>query len=893
MILLTVFVLSITSAFSASVKEHTSGPRLNNDKLYTFAYASDVLIDRPRGLPQDGAGYRVSSRVDVNLIWRNPNNDDDQLIKLTIKDVKIENVSERPAAKNIFTGMNAKSVMGDDYMAALLRPVLLHWNRGKIKSFYSYQDEPTVIQNMKRGLASLFQIQLNSGSSNEVDVSGNCKVTYQVRQNQVTKIKALNTCKKAKSSFTSHNKVFDVTAKATSATIYSLEDSFIKSVLAEENHILSFSSHQSLATKVVSKQRLELQSTKAGPRQIPGKQASSIIKGLDPKYVSVSLTAEPVKIECRSCPSVSEHWQAIRKQLEPDNLSKAEAVRSFLSLIQSLKRASKQDILQILRSENDALLPQLVDAVTSAQTPASLEAMLEFLDFTNGSHPLLQERFLYACGFASHPSEKLLSALLSKFSGRIADSEIRESAVIIIGAVVRKLCQSGGCELPASVKAKKLILEGLEKVENRSDVKPYLLAMKNALLPEAIPLLLKHAEFGEGPASSIAINILQNYDIAFITREVKRVMNRIYHQNRKIYEKTVRTAAAKVILNNNPSSMEVRNLLLSIGELSLEMNKYMLSMVQDILQFKMPASELVYQALKDMLIHNYDRFSKTGSSSAFSGYMAHGSDSSITYSLDILYSGSGILRRSNMDFFVFSRNIQLHASQVVIEAQGLEALIAATADEGEEDLESFAGMSALLLDVQLKPVTFFQGYSDLMSKIFSVTGDPINVVKGLILLIDHSEVIQLQSGLRASAEFQGAMAIDISGGMEFSLWFREFKTSVKNRGALVVAGNITVDSLFVKAGMETRLESEATLDFISTAQFSEYPFLVCMQMDKDKFPFRQYVTKYESLPAGQTYVSRKGKKQLITGSELPLHRENSNMCRKVFSEESRTSDGWF
>ena len=77
---------------------------------------------------------------------------------------------------------------------------------------------------------------------------------------------------------------------------------------------------------------------------------------------------------------------------------------------------------------------------------------------------------------------------------------------------------------------------------------------------------------------------------------------------------------------------------------------------------------------------------------------------------------------------------------MAIEAQGLESLIAATPDEGEQDLDSFAGMSALLFDVQLRPVTFFKGYSDLMSKMFSMTGEPMNVVKGLILLTDHSEV---------------------------------------------------------------------------------------------------------------------------------------------------------
>lgn len=43
------------------------------------------------------------------------------------------------------------------------------------------------------------------------------------------------------------------------------------------------------------------------------------------------------------------------------------------------------------------------------------------------------------------------------------------------------------------------------------------------------------------------------------------------------------------------------------------------------------------------------------------------------------------------------------------------------------------------------------------------------------------QVIQLQSGLKASVEFQGGLAIDISGGMEISLWYRESKTSVNNR----------------------------------------------------------------------------------------------------------------
>ncbi|CAH2301274.1 microsomal triglyceride transfer large subunit [Pelobates cultripes] len=892
MISLTLFFLFVFSTFSASIKVQT-GPRLNNDKVYKYTYTTEVLINKPRGLIEDSVGYKISSNVEVNLVWRNPNNKDDQLIRIVMKNIKVDGVSDRPQDKNIFTGTTAAKIFGENYMTALQRPLLLQWSLGKVKSFYSYQNEPTLLLNIKRGLASLFQIQFNSGAVNEADVSGTCKVTYQTRENQIIKIKDLESCKISKSGFTNSNKVLGVTTKQTSSTSYVIEDDIIKSVLAEENHVLTLNSYQVIAAKIVCKQKLGLASISNGPKETGGKQISSVVKGIDAKYISLPLVADELKSECKTCPSLLQEWKANRNNFIPQNLSKTGAGRSFLEIIQSLRRANKSDILQILKSEKDDVLPQLIDAVTFAQTSDSLEAVLEFLDFNNSRSSLLQERFLYACGLASHPDELMLRALVDKNKGSIANEEIRETVVIIMGALINKLCKEGGCKLPAVLEAKKVVLEGLQNPKKPSDIKTHLLALKNANLPEGIPLLLQYSESGEGPISSIAINALKKYDTAFITEEVKKTMNRIYHQNYKIHEKTVRTAAASIILSNKPSYMDVKNLLLSIGELPMEMNKYMLSIFQDILQFQMPASKLVRQNLKDMWIHNYNRFSKSGSSSAYSGYITRGTDSSATYSLDILYSGSGILRRSNMDTFLYSKNTELHAIKVVIEAQGLESLIAATADEGEEDLETSAGMSAILLDVQLRPVTFFQGYSDLMSKILSTTSDPMSVVKGLVLLTDHSETIQLQSGLRANAEFQGGLAIDISGGMEFSLWYRESKTSVNNRGAIVILGNVTVDSGFIDAGMGSRFETESSFDFISTVKFSSYPFLVCMQMDKGTFPFRQYITKYERLASGKAYVSRKGKVQTVEGSELPLHQENSNMCREVFGEQSSSSDSWF
>lgn len=72
------------------------------------------------------------------------------------------------------------------------------------------------------------------------------------------------------------------------------------------------------------------------------------------------------------------------------------------------------------------------------------------------------------------------------------------------------------------MEAKRLILNRLEKAKKDDNVRMYLLALKNALLPEAIPLLLKYAESEEGPMSNLAATALQRYDPSFLTKEVRK-----------------------------------------------------------------------------------------------------------------------------------------------------------------------------------------------------------------------------------------------------------------------------------------------------------------------------------------------------------------------------------
>lgn len=80
--------------------------------------------------------------------------------------------------------------------------------------------------------------------------------------------------------------------------------------------------------------------------------------------------------------------------------------------------------------------------------------------------------------------------------------------------------------------------------------------------------------------------------------------------------------------------------------------------------------------------------------------------------------------------------------KVTFEAKGLDSVLGENTNEEEEE-ELMAGMSAIVFDVQLRPVVFFQGYTDLMAKVLLSSGEPTNVIKGNVLLMDHQQVITI------------------------------------------------------------------------------------------------------------------------------------------------------
>ncbi|XP_073209685.1 microsomal triglyceride transfer protein-like isoform X3 [Lepidochelys kempii] len=367
--------------------------------------------------------------------------------------------------------------------------------------------------------------------------------------------------------------------------------------------------------------------------------------------------------------------------------------------------------------------------------------------------------------------------------------------------------------------------------------------------------------------------------------QVKKAMRRIFHQKNRNYEKTSRLAAAEILLDNEPLPMDLTNILLATRELEAEMSKFLLSKIQTSLHsHHHPARKAMKEILKDPQINNYNYLSKTGSSSSFSGPLAVTDDMLSTFSLELLFTESGgLLRKSVSGFMLRSHGHQLQAAQVSVEAQGLESVLGESNTEGEEEQELMAGMSAIFFEVQLRPIVFFQGYTDLMAKVLLSSGEPTNVVKGNVLLMDHEQAIPLQSGLQSVVKLQGALGLDISANIDMNLWEQESRTSIKTRGGLAIDFTAEIDAPFFQASVKSQIEAEASINFDTAVRFSGNPVLMCLQLREEQLPYREIFTISES-SLNQSITVRKGRRGIIAGRELSLHRANSEMCKILLTE---------
>ncbi|XP_026707845.1 microsomal triglyceride transfer protein-like [Athene cunicularia] len=851
--------------------------------LYQYRYSLDVqLVDASTPSPR-GAWLRAEALVQLHRLWRDHGGE--ELLQVQIHDLKAQHEPEEERSQDSTGGPPEEIELSQEAQAELQHPVFISWSSGKVKDFYGDAAESILISNLKRGIISLLQLQPHAGTATEEDVSGSCQVTYTVSNHSITKTKDLLSCTKPKSGLTSVNKIFGVEWQPSSRSQYMVKDNLLRSVLAEEIHVVSPALRSTTGIKISSRQQLQLVSSQTpGPAELAGQSLEDALSGTEEQHQPLGMASLPFRRVCTRCPSLRAYLKSFDSQRVKMDTSKAATTWQFQRLIQMLHGAKKRDVLQLLRRAPEAMTPFVVEAAVAAQSVASLAALSDFLDFSKDPKSLL-EKFLYAAAFSPQPSGDLLHLVLDKLDGKQPASEVQETGIVTVGSLVGKLCRQKLCGLQEVERGVETILSGLRGAENESKAVIYLLALGNAALPRTIPTLLDHAEEGPTTVTTAAISALRQFPTQHISDKVKRAMRRIFHETRKSYEKTCRLAAAEILLDKEPLPMDVINILLATSELETETAMFLLLKVQNNLRADHhPARKIMKDIMRDPRINNYNLFSKAGISSSFSGPLTVTQDLLSTFGLDLLFLEGGFLRKSVSDFSLLSHGQRLRAAQVTIEAQGMESMLGENVLEGEEEPELMAGMSAIFFDVQLRPIIFFQGYTDLMAKVLLSSGEPTSIVKGNLLLMDHYQVIPLQSGLQVTIKLQGGLGLDISADMDVSIWEQELKTSINTRGSLAIDFQAELDAPFLQATLRNQMEVETSIHFDTMLRFSGSPVLMCLQLREEQVPYREIFTVYKAA-GSQSSTTRKGRQGIMPGREFALHQANSRVCNLLLTAE--------
>ncbi|KAK3573926.1 hypothetical protein QTP86_033026 [Hemibagrus guttatus] len=849
----------------------STGLRFDSGVLYEYEYSTSVVVAPISVDFKEATVFTMLAVIHIHSLWRN--SEQEQLLHLQIRDIKlIPNSSDSTSKPLVLRDM----ANGAEHF---MEPFLVHINSGKIKGVFDVSPDNTVSLNFKKGLASLLQIQVQSGTILEDDITGQCRVSYHTAGNEIIKVKHHENCEKRMADgMMFANQFLRVSSGGRSETVFTMDGNHIKSVISEELQSLVLNEHPTVGIHISSRQVLQLLSTHSGPSEAQ-KALQDVLSSLRAGYVNHTVQAIPA-----ARPPATNRYSGrkILDHLKAKGMhAQSPTVNMFLQLSKSLQNLEMAEILNIFKKAHANFVPVLIDAAAAASTPASLEALVSFLNITNAKTSPLLEKFLYACAFSSQPSTHLINIITRILTHTSGQWKTHELALIVLGTVIRKMCSADICHLQEVDQAKRFIVKGLSASTEEREIKSYLLALKSARLPETVPVLLQYIDRSKS-LSSIVFSALQDFPPQYITKEVKEHARDIFTQRKKAFPAPVRLDAAQLLLMYDHLDIDVREIILKIAEEKPEVSKFLTTKIMSMLQSDSPARNVIRNVLKDPKINNYFHLARLGCSSSYAGLMAENKNMVASYDFEFLFSESGVLKQSNSQFYAQTRGRSLHLLQVSLETSGLDSLFGTEATKGAEEEELMAGMSAMFLGVQIQPVVFFQGYVDLMSKYFSAGEGPMNIISGNILVLDHRQSLILQSGLQAQGVFHGGLSVDVSADLEFSLFTQESKSSVNNKFSLVVSARAEVDAALMSTTAETVVKMDPSVRFVTTVSFYNTPVQYCLQLIKEPLLYRERVSTQVNFQ-NRRKLQQSKQKWIFSGEEAAFHRDNSKMCRNLLN----------
>lgn len=847
-------------------------------KSHKYSYSTKVVFNELNSGGRKDVGYYLTTEFDLSPIFQTV---DVQLIKLQVTSATLSSVS-RPDLENALP-------------ALLKHPLYFELSDGMVGRVFVPELESVFSSNMKKGIISLFQMQDKDGKREELDVSGECEVSYTKSGSSITKNKQKCQNLEIAGQFINPNKLFGVTVTISSTTNYELSDGVIQKAHGTHQNTAVINIKSSVNSAVTAEQTLQHVSSSSGQSTKQGSSIEDIISELSKELGhSMSSTLLPSGVEVQTCMDNCQKpldvLRSLKDNLVNEKLSTAESGKAFIEMLRTFRNAGKLTIEEVLtNSDSYYIVPQLIDVGAATQTPYAQKAMLDLVQFEQDYSTEYPERLLLAMAYSSHPGDYLLKDILTLMKKKLPNANVQESVAMAMGALIHTYCQYPDQCLHEVVKEyKQTVRKMLKECEEESCTLRYLRSVGNAGLAEFLPELLNIAQNGKSAAISLAaVQALRRMDNGFLEDQAKTRLVKIYLQITREYDSSVRLAALELLLQLNPTSEEIYSILQCAldNRIEFELSLYTMKRVVDMANTNHNVRESFLTAIRKYKINNYNYFSHKGKSSAFTGFLAAMRDLNSTYYLHQETSKTGVMKRSGMDVGIISKLITQPVFNFELYAEGLEALI------GDEEApadgpEATAGMTLSLLDVLLRPIEFFRGSGGLMSAVWNAPSEPVSALQGNLLLHDHSQKLHLSNGLIVDLQVTGVASIDLSGSISISLWYKNSKSLIKTSGAMIINGWMKLESEVLQAGLNFTAESEAVIDFKTDVDFAEMPFKMCLQMIRPPLQYRHNIEKFERTKyLKKRYRNRVRRSTKISPLSFFINEKNSEMCTGMFANE--------
>ncbi|XP_060522931.1 microsomal triacylglycerol transfer protein [Cylas formicarius] len=837
-----------------------------------YEWKSKISLSQRTGDEND-VGFLFTGRLVVENVWED---DRIKILKLQLRSLKLHVKSRKAAPLDDFLPHPSVLDQHPD------RPFFVTWSGGRVRNIYFTADEPTVLKNLKKGVAGLLQFQLDPGETVEEDASGRCATSYaRISATKLSKTKS--DCSDTDlDSFLHLDPTLGVKVVSRRVVEYSLEEPSFRllAVNESESHKMAASANAVLGGTVESTQSLVLsKSSKCGT--IEATDARNAIDKLGANEETLRTQTETETRE--NSGKFSKEVDRQRNHLRTEVLGTVTTANAFLRLLASAKEATKDDIVKTLSSKkNKHVLPQLVDILGHAHTEASHRATMKTLHLDREEQTDLVERYLWALSLSPHVNVDILEDLVDKFRKySFIPEKIKKTLVLSIASMARTAKSSKN-----SFKVVKAVEETITNeldYAKEEDRHVYFAALKNLRSPSSVATLTRYIENGTSKEEYWAWKALRSFNKSSWNAEVLRLAEMAVFQVAKKRDSSSRTIAVDIILASAVSDEKLADLLSFVvsDDPDFEVKQYVFQ------SLKMLADKDDRVALltkNNQLLHNYHGLAPRGLSTALRRNVFKGS-SSEGHIVSVQEIKDGIVKRGNVQVLLETEHFANELFDLGIFSSGLGAFVSdGDGDEEAEDEPTTAGMELTVLGTQIRPFVFFAGQGELMGHVWSGSASEMTpAFQSTILVQDHSELVRLGSGFVAKLGFKGAASLDLSGKIEISLWSRNAQSLIEKSVGYLGKGTVEVVSPVARSSVEFSASVEPKLSLNIDADFSSKVKL-CVRLAQPESVFSHAVVKTERVEGSKHRVRLGGKR--VTrhpGKTYALNRKNNEMCGAIFS----------